>query len=109
MPEYEYVCQSETCNNAWCETHSIKDNAHTTCPACHQETAKRLISGGSGRGIVSLVGQDLVNKVKQDASSIESHASKNENFAANFLGDIYEKKQQQIETAKRDGVFRRSR
>jgi putative FmdB family regulatory protein len=109
VPEYEYTCQNTECNNEWCETHSIKENARTTCPACKQETAKRLISGGSGKGIVNLSGNDLVAKVKQDAAGLERHAANNENYAANFVGDIYQKKQQQIDTAKRDGVFRRSR
>jgi len=101
------MCLNEQCNNEWCETHSIKEDARKVCPACNQETAKRLISGGSGKGIVVLSGQDLVNKVKADASTIENYAAKSENYCSNFVGDVYERKQRAIDTAKRDGVFRR--
>ena len=43
---YEYVCTE--CNHRWELEQGIKDAEHRTCPQCHQETAHRLISGGSG-------------------------------------------------------------
>jgi putative FmdB family regulatory protein len=46
MPTYEYVCTS--CEHEWEEDQSIKDAAIKVCPECKEETAKRLISGGSG-------------------------------------------------------------
>jgi putative FmdB family regulatory protein len=46
MPTYEYACSS--CKNAWELEQSIKDDAITECPACHQATAKRQISRGGG-------------------------------------------------------------
>jgi putative FmdB family regulatory protein len=46
MPTYEYACSS--CHNAWEEEQSIKADASTECPACHQQTAKRQISRGGG-------------------------------------------------------------
>ena len=46
MPTYEYACSS--CNNEWEFEQSIKDNAITECPKCHQQTAKRQISRGTG-------------------------------------------------------------
>jgi putative FmdB family regulatory protein len=46
MPTYEYACSS--CDNAWELEQSIKDDAITECPACHQATAKRQISRGVG-------------------------------------------------------------
>jgi putative FmdB family regulatory protein len=42
---YEYECIA--CNHQWEAEQSIKDNPLTTCPACKQETAKRLISKSS--------------------------------------------------------------
>jgi putative FmdB family regulatory protein len=109
MPEYEYICLREECKHEWCEVHSIVKNASTTCPQCKQETAKRLISGGSGRGIVNLTGQDLVNKVKSDAAALENYATKSESFASNFLGDnLYQKRQVEMDNAKKSGgSFRR--
>ncbi len=46
MPTYEYACSS--CHHEWEFEQSIKDNALTECPACHQATAKRQISRGTG-------------------------------------------------------------
>src|SRR3954469_7864922 len=46
MPTYEYVCSS--CGNEWEFEQSIKDAALTECPRCHQATAKRQISRGTG-------------------------------------------------------------
>lgn len=46
MPTYEYVCTS--CNNEWEAEQSIKDAALTDCPACHNATARRQISRGTG-------------------------------------------------------------
>src|SRR3954454_9805007 len=45
MPTYEYVCTS--CENAWEEIQKISEPALDTCPKCHQQTAKRQISGGT--------------------------------------------------------------
>src|SRR6476659_6269500 len=46
MPTYEYACSN--CQNEWEFEQSIKDNAITECPKCHQQTAKRQISRGTG-------------------------------------------------------------
>jgi putative FmdB family regulatory protein len=46
MPTYEYACSS--CKNEWEFEQSIKDNALTECPKCHQQTARRQISRGGG-------------------------------------------------------------
>jgi putative FmdB family regulatory protein len=46
MPTYEYVCSS--CSNEWEYEQSIKDSALTECPRCHEQTARRQISRGTG-------------------------------------------------------------
>jgi putative FmdB family regulatory protein len=46
MPTYEYACTS--CGNEWELEQSIKDDAIKECPKCHQGTAKRQISRGTG-------------------------------------------------------------
>lgn len=43
---YEYVCIA--CQHAWEEEQRISAAPLTTCPQCHQETAKRQVSGGAG-------------------------------------------------------------
>jgi hypothetical protein len=109
MPTYLHQCDNAECLNEWEDYYSIASEPKTTCPVCQQQ-GHRVIAGGSGRGIVSLTGQDLVNKVKADGANIERHAATSENFASNFIGEgLYEKRQQEMDTAKKEGVFRRSR
>lgn len=43
---YEYLCTA--CGNEWEASQSINDPALKDCPACHQATAKRQVSGGTG-------------------------------------------------------------
>lgn len=40
---YEYYCSN--CSHKWEEQHGINDPRITICPACRQESARRLISG----------------------------------------------------------------
>ena len=46
MPTYEYACSS--CKHEWELEQSIKEDAITECPSCHDATAKRQISRGGG-------------------------------------------------------------
>lgn len=46
MPTYEYVCTN--CKHEWTEEQKITEPALQKCPECDNETAKRLISGGTG-------------------------------------------------------------
>ena len=48
MPTYEYCCLNPECNHEWEIEAAITSDPVKTCPACEQETAKRLISGGLG-------------------------------------------------------------
>lgn len=43
---YEYVCG--TCGHQWEAEQSIKDQPLRTCAACGKDSAKRLVSGGTG-------------------------------------------------------------
>lgn len=87
MPEYEHICVAENCKNEWCETYSIKADPPKVCPKCNQETAKRVISGGSGRGIVELSGSEIAAKIKEDVREIKKKAANNENYMANLIGE----------------------
>ena len=46
MPTYEYACKS--CAHEWETEQSIKEDPLKVCPKCHQETARRQISRGTG-------------------------------------------------------------
>lgn len=43
---YEYTCTN--CEHDWEETQKITELPKTVCPNCEKETAKRLISSGTG-------------------------------------------------------------
>jgi putative FmdB family regulatory protein len=43
---YEYVCTA--CQHAWEAEQRISEAPLTSCPSCHQEAAKRQVSGGAG-------------------------------------------------------------
>jgi len=87
MPSYEHVCLNEDCNYEWEDEYSIKDDPPKICPKCKKETAKRLISGGSGKGKVELTGNELKEKLANDVKDIKKRLSTDEKFAANFYGE----------------------
>ncbi|HYO93860.1 MAG TPA: zinc ribbon domain-containing protein [Polyangiaceae bacterium] len=43
---YEYVCTA--CGHAWEAEQRISEAPLKSCPNCHQEAAKRQVSGGAG-------------------------------------------------------------
>ena len=82
--------------------YSITKDPPKLCPQCNQETAQRVISGGSGKGVVELVGQELVDKLKGDAKKLKGDAAASEKVYANLLGDDkYQALQQRIDKQKR--------
>jgi putative FmdB family regulatory protein len=48
MPTYDYVCDG--CGHKFEEFQSMKDDAMTVCPQCHQSTLRRLF--GSGAAVI---------------------------------------------------------
>jgi predicted nucleic acid-binding Zn ribbon protein len=102
MPTYLYEC---SVHGEFEEEHSIKITLED-CPKCQVENLtpqklKPLISGGSGRGIVELTGQDLVDKCRDDARKIKDEASRDAKKYANLLGeDRYHQLQTRIDRQK---------
>ena len=84
MPSYEHLCAD--CNVEFEEFYSMNDPL-PPCPKCKGTNIKRLISGGSGRGIVELTGQDLKKKIKQDIKEMKHKMRTDENFRANLQGE----------------------
>lgn len=98
MPTYEHKCINEDCQHKWEDEYSIKQDPPKVCPKCLQETAKRLVSGGSGRGSVELVGQELVDKLKLDSKILQRDAAKSDKVYANLLGeDKYQSMQSRMD------------
>jgi len=86
MSTFLYLCPI---HNEFEEEHSIKIKLEL-CPHCQLEgketSIKRLINFQGG-GVVELYGQDLVDKVKADASKLKRDAAKNEKIYSNLLGE----------------------
>jgi len=100
MPTYEHICTD--CNHEWEDEYSIKQDPPKVCPKCQKETAKRLVSGGSGRGVVELGVNELVAKLKGDAKDLQKDAAKSEKVYANLLGeDRYQSMQSRMDSRKR--------
>ncbi|KKN70816.1 hypothetical protein LCGC14_0427080 [marine sediment metagenome] len=86
MPTYEHLCNA--CEYEWEEFYSIVKDPPTLCPECKMDgKVKRLISGGSGRGIVILTGHDLSAHCKAEGRKIARQAMKDENLKANLIGE----------------------
>ena len=103
MPTYEFLHDKEDCKHEWEEERSIKAADPTHCPKCGVEgNITHLISGGSGRGVVELYGQELVDKLKVDAQALKKDAAAKEKVYANLLGeDKYQALQTRIDRQKR--------
>jgi len=58
------------------------------CPECNSEGhVERLVSGGSGRGVVILTGRELRAHIKAEGTRIAKEAKTNENIQANMVGE----------------------
>lgn len=111
MPTYEYSCLcpiEDGGHGDFEELHSSSDEAKLKeCPFCRKEKnistlVQRNISGGSGRGIVILEGQDFIAKTKSDAQQFKKDVHKSENLYSNVLGnDKYQSLQQHIDKQRR--------
>lgn len=103
MPTYLYECSE---HGEFEEIHSIVTKLEF-CPQCESDgrktEVKRLINqGGSGKGIVLLEGQDLVDSVKQQAKQLQKDAQKSERIYSNLLGENkYQNMQQAIDRNKK--------
>lgn len=104
MPSYEYLC--EVNNEEFEEFHSITKQIEE-CPICKERNLephkpKRLISGGSGRGIVELTGHELKASIKQGAAQLNKDIHSSEKVYSNVLGEgKYQNLQTRIDKNKR--------
>lgn len=87
MPTYEHICENKECNNEWEDMYSITKDPPKTCPKCNQETASRVISGGSGKGQMVLTDDEFKASLKGEVEKIKKRAVKDENYMANLIGE----------------------
>jgi hypothetical protein len=94
MPNYEYLC--EISGEEFEEFHSIKIVLED-CPLCKEagrepHAPKRLISGGSGKGIVEQSFSEMKSNFQNDVNKFKRELYSSENKFANFVGeDVYNK------------------
>lgn len=102
MPEYLYKC---LIHGEFEEEHSIKIKLEF-CPKCKNENdidtkIERLINCVS-KGVVELTGQELINKLKQDAKNLQKDAANSEKIYSNLLGESnYQSLQNKLDQRKR--------
>ena len=88
MPTYEHKCFAENCGYKWDEIYPMSAKPPIKCPSCEKEGyVQRLISGGSGRGIVRLTGGDLRAQLMSDAGKARERARTDEKFRASIIGE----------------------
>ena len=86
MPTYEHKCNN--CEHKWDDFYSIVADPPTLCPSCNVDwQVKRLIYGGSGKGVVVLGHHELIAKCKSDGQQLKRDAASNENLLANLVGE----------------------
>lgn len=100
MPTYEHLCES--CNYEWEDLYSMSDPVPEECPECKiKGKVKRLISWCSG--VVELTGKEAVHKAWADGKKMAQEMKRNENKAANFVGeDNYQKAANRADRIKKD-------
>jgi hypothetical protein len=66
----------------------MKVDPPTVCPECKTDgKVKRLISGGSGRGIVRLTGHERTAHIASESRKFQKQLATNENLRANVVGE----------------------
>lgn len=84
MPTYEHSCNK--CNHTWEDFYKMSDPVPSRCPKCKKNNCvKRLISGCTVK--VELSGRELFNKNWQEGKKMLRDAQKDENLAANLVGE----------------------
>lgn len=91
MPTYLYECKNAECVGEFEEFHSIVTKLEE-CPHCASagrgvQPVNRLISGGSGRGIVEQTVAELKAALPGNIAKIQSRARTDEKFLANLVGE----------------------
>ena len=86
MPTYEHLC--EACNHEWEQVYGMTVDPPTLCPKCGVDgQVKRLISGGSGPGIMRKTGSEIKAGMAAETRKMRERAKTDENFRANIVGE----------------------
>lgn len=80
MPLFDFTCL----NNHIFEELVNRDEPNPPCPDCGGETTK--MPALVGKGVVSLYGGEINQKLKEDQRALRKEVNRNENVAHNILG-----------------------
>jgi putative FmdB family regulatory protein len=91
MPTYEYLCSNPDCIGEFEEFHSITTKLEE-CPHCKTagrgvQVVQRLISGGSGKGIMEQSFSEMKAALPGQIAKIKQRAARDENYLANLVGE----------------------
>jgi len=86
MTTYEHIC--DACSYEWDEVYGMTVDPPTLCPDCGVEgKVSRLISGGSGPGIMRKSVGEIRANMASDIRALKIRANTDENFRANLVGE----------------------
>lgn len=87
MPTYEHICNDDTCQHEWEDFYSMTASPPDTCPKCQGKNVSRIVSGGSGRGIVEMSPSEFKATLGSQVGAMKRRAAKDENYRANLIGE----------------------
>jgi len=88
VPTYEHKCFADDCGHEWEEVYGMTIDPPTVCPSCEVDgQVKRLISGGSGPGIMRRTGAEIKAGMTSNIRQMRDRAQTDENFRANLVGE----------------------
>jgi len=83
---YEHLCGA--CKHEWEQVYGMTVDPPTVCPKCKVDgQVKRLISGGSGPGIMRKSVGEVRANLASETRALKRRAETDENFRANLVGD----------------------
>ncbi len=86
MTTYEHLCKA--CGYEWDEVYGMTVDPPTLCPECGVDgKVKRLVSGGSGKGIMRRSVGEIKANVASETRALKERARTDENFRANLVGE----------------------
>ena len=88
MPTYEHKCFADNCGYEWDQVYGMTVDPPTLCPECGTDgEVKRLISGGSGKGIMRRSAGEIRSGMASETRALKERAKSDENFRANLVGE----------------------
>lgn len=86
MPTYEHLCNA--CEHEWEQVYGMTVDPPTLCPDCGVDgKVNRLISGGSGPGIMRKTAGETRASMAAETRALKERAKTDENFRANLVGE----------------------